>query len=72
MNCQEDVLDLQNGVDTYMVSWSKVKCLPFNIQKCQKITFTRRAGKEIEATYAMKQEVLQSTERNTRPWNNHR
>lgn len=56
-----DIEALQRDLDK-MALWSNNNRLPFNVEKCEKITFTRKMKNELHTSYKINQTTLKNTE----------
>jgi len=54
---QENCEQLQRDLNS-LVAWSERNHLPFNFNKCEKITYTRNTLRIFAFTYRMKNEIL--------------
>lgn len=57
----QDSFEMQQDLNTLVV-WSEENCLPFNINKCEKITFSRKNKNEIPTTYKIFNTTLKTTD----------
>ena len=57
INTAEDAAALQSDLSA-MMTWSEVNRLPFNVQKCLQMTFSRKKVNKVHQGYKMNEETL--------------